>query len=105
MAKSDKMEVDASPSKTEKQEKESVPYETRVLSISPIAHPLASKKLSKKVLKTVKKGEGSLCVEGHGWGIGVFVGTEDGKFVGEFIRLQRSNAVISQTAYPCWWNS
>lgn len=30
--------------------------ETRVLDVSPIAHPLAEKKLNKKLLKTVKKG-------------------------------------------------
>lgn len=30
--------------------------ETRVLDIAPIAHPLAEKKLNKKLLKTVKKG-------------------------------------------------
>jgi H/ACA ribonucleoprotein complex subunit 2 len=30
--------------------------ESRVLDISPIAHPLAEKKLTKKLLKTVKKG-------------------------------------------------
>ncbi|TPX57265.1 hypothetical protein PhCBS80983_g03933 [Powellomyces hirtus] len=32
-----------------------VSYETRVLACNAIAHPLASKKLTKKVLKTVKK--------------------------------------------------
>ncbi|KAI9207809.1 50S ribosomal protein L30e-like protein [Polychytrium aggregatum] len=36
-------------------DKEAVSYETRVLSVSPIAHPLATKKLTKKLLKTVKK--------------------------------------------------
>lgn len=30
--------------------------ETRVLEASPIAHPMAEKKLTKKLLKTVKKG-------------------------------------------------
>ncbi|KAJ3201849.1 hypothetical protein HDU67_001015, partial [Dinochytrium kinnereticum] len=49
----DAMEVDAAGE--EKREKEAVSYETRVQSVSVIAHPLASKKLTKKVLKTVRK--------------------------------------------------
>jgi H/ACA ribonucleoprotein complex subunit 2 len=32
-------------------------YESRLKAVSPIAHPLAGKKLTKKVLKTVRKGE------------------------------------------------
>jgi hypothetical protein len=43
-------------SKASSSEKEEVPYEVRAASVSAIAHPLASKKLTKKVLKTVKKG-------------------------------------------------
>lgn len=35
--------------------------ESRVLEISPIAHPLAEKKLTKKLLKTVKKGSHFSC--------------------------------------------
>ncbi|KAJ3129686.1 snoRNA-binding protein [Nowakowskiella sp. JEL0407] len=34
---------------------DAVDYETRVAACSEIAHPLASKKLTKKILKTVKK--------------------------------------------------
>lgn len=39
---------------------EEVDYETRLESVSIIAHPLANKKLNKKVLKLVKKGKGTL---------------------------------------------
>ena len=38
-------------------EKEPVEYEVRLKAVSAIAHPLASKKLTKKVYKTIKKGE------------------------------------------------
>lgn len=45
--------ADKSSSKKEKEKELEIPAEA----LSPIAHPLAGKKLSKKVLKTVKKGE------------------------------------------------
>ena len=50
-----KMDVDPKPSKTERPVVE-IDYETRMKSVSSIAHPMASKKLNKKVLKVVKKG-------------------------------------------------
>ncbi|KAJ3334153.1 hypothetical protein HDU76_008615 [Blyttiomyces sp. JEL0837] len=53
IAKEDDMEVDGE--ETKKTEKEAVPYETRIKSVSAIAHPLANKKLTKKVYKTIKK--------------------------------------------------
>ncbi|KAJ3103039.1 snoRNA-binding protein [Phlyctochytrium bullatum] len=46
----DAMEVDGA-----KSAKPAVPYEERVKSVSKIAHPLASKKMTKKILKTVRK--------------------------------------------------
>jgi H/ACA ribonucleoprotein complex subunit 2 len=51
--KQEKMDVD-SPKKTD--DVQEVPYEERIRSLSKIAHPLASKKLTKKLLKVVKKG-------------------------------------------------
>ncbi|KAH9264409.1 hypothetical protein BASA83_012107 [Batrachochytrium salamandrivorans] len=62
MAK-DKKQTQDSPAKTSKATKEApahtseeneISYETRVLAVTPIANPLASKKLNKKVFKAVK---------------------------------------------------
>ncbi|KAJ3128124.1 snoRNA-binding protein [Physocladia obscura] len=52
----DKMDVESQHVEKEKEkEKDEVSYEQRCLSVSVIAHPLASKKLTKKTYKTIKK--------------------------------------------------
>lgn len=67
-AAAEAMDVDASPAKgKEKKARESMggdadegsgpSYESRLKALSPIAQPLASKKLTKKLLKVVKKCE------------------------------------------------
>ena len=43
----------------DKENVEEISYETRLKAISEISHPLASKKLNKKLLKVVKKGSHS----------------------------------------------
>ncbi|KAJ3031764.1 UNVERIFIED_CONTAM: snoRNA-binding protein [Siphonaria sp. JEL0065] len=47
----------------EKGSDDAISYEQRVLSVSPIAHPLASKKLTKKVYKAIKKAAKSKAVK------------------------------------------
>lgn len=42
---------------TEVEAREDLPYETKVARASIIAKPMASKKLSKKLFKLIKKGE------------------------------------------------
>lgn len=49
----EEQEVETKAPKTEAVE---VDYETRCQAVNGIAHPLASKKLTKKLLKTIKKG-------------------------------------------------
>lgn len=58
-------DVDAEAPAAKKEKKEKDEFHVPLEAIAPIAAPLAGKKLSKKLFKTVKKGASALC--GEGW--------------------------------------
>jgi len=54
--KEDKKKDKKESGKDDDEVKETVPYEDRLKALSPIAAPLANKKLTSKIYKTIKKG-------------------------------------------------
>ena len=60
--------------------KEKVSYEDRLLYVTPIAQPMASKKLTKKIYKLIKKGvnpagfeRGSVCQRDEWWKLSMWL--------------------------------